>query len=413
VSAMHLPPGAINKDLRDLVLTAVRDFGWTAQQNRRNGSWTIYSKDRDERFKIPTTSGDSGFLVQELRTRIKRATAAEVERTKEALIAGGASNVDTNISMIDLSPTCGDCGMQFTTWDGFAAHQEQEHPAPPSPESLQERDETPDGVMVPDEVVEPVTAPVVDVQIEGERSPEYPGSTTMSGMEEDMQETLRPWRAMKQRFGNGQVETYESGAVWEVVVGDEVTAYQCRHCPWRADRPRSVVSHYAVLHIAKGEVPPTNRDTNLRTEDGANYIKTVTHRKWIVPSDEMTKVVYDFLLANPKRGNETNSVYAKRFTDAMVAEGYVLRPADEVTEVDDLVEATEAQMILDEIRALVGTDPQVTAELQAQVSTAQAAAAEALAEVGEMQAALEEAKTKVQEYSGFIRTIASFAKDEV
>jgi hypothetical protein len=390
---MNLPGGAIHKDLRDLVYEAIKEFGWTAKQGPK-GRWTIHSRQGDQKFAIPTSSGDSGYLLRQLKSRITKAVQAEAERARASMEADGASSTIANISLNDVGAVCEDCGDEFVTWEAFAVHQNREHRAPPSPDPLQ------------------VDKPVV--QIEDQASPENTGSTTMGDMEEVVQgEILRPWRALKQRFDNGQVLTYESGAVFEVVVDGEVSAYQCRHCPWRADGPRSVVSHYAVVHIAKKEVPPTNRDTGLLVEDGSKFLQKVTHRKWIVPADEMTKAIYDALLANPKQSRETTSIHAKRVTDALIGEGWVLvKQGDRVpTEEGDLIEATEAQMILDEIRALVGADSGEVAELQAQVATAQAAAVEERMKAEEAQAALAEVTTEKDKVRTFLDTLASLAKE--
>jgi predicted RNA-binding Zn-ribbon protein involved in translation (DUF1610 family) len=396
VSVMNLPGGAIHKDLRDLVYEAIKEFGWTAKQSRK-GTWTIYSPERDEKFTIPTSSGDSGYLHQQLKSRIVRAVKAQADRAKAGMEAGGASSTIANVSLNDVGAICEDCGEEYVTWEAFAVHQYNEHPAPASPEPLQAPAQEAGGVTVEDVVLDAPTGDVVTPEDETSGSPVSAGSTTMSGMEEDMQETLRPWRAVKQRHSNGDVTTYESSAVLEVVVDGEVTKYQCPVCAdpvWRSDRPRSVVSHHAQ-HVAKGEAEPVSSIKDERTESGDKYLQTVKHRPWIVPKEEEHKALYDAMLANPRTAKETTSIYSQRLARVLADQGWVLRKVGE----SDPEMVNESDLLIEEIRALIGGDTSESEALKARI-------------VG-LEEDLKEAQEEGERYSGFVKAIASLAKDEV
>lgn len=215
-----------------------------------------------------------------------------------------------------------------------------------------------------------------------------------------MQETFRPWRAIKERNEvEGTVLTYASSAVLEVVVNGVVITHKCPVCEYRHSNPKSVVSHHAH-HVSAGEAKP-KVETDHRTEPADKYPLVITKGPYVHARDEQEEAMYQAIHGRHQGRTEADSVYARALVERLNARGWVVSRAGVVGNPED----TD---MIDKIRAILGWGDSLgkASDLQMELDQAQEALAQKDAELA---TALSELAKKV----GFIETLAGLAGQEV
>lgn len=378
---------SIPKDLRETVKRAI-SMGWTAKKTS-SGGHTMHSPRGTARFYVPITAKDPSTLARTFDVLISKTYIAENPGLNEsdpetmAFVVEGIAKKGGSVN-VGMAPTivCALCKprVEFIDYEGFAAHQTAAHPPQhqvTASEGVQEQSE--ESGAAPDE------------------GQESTASAMMHDMEEAMEETFEPWRAIKERPGDGTVLTYASSAVLTVNVGGKFVTHKCPLCEYRNDNPRSVVGHYGQ-HIARGEAKQMV-DFDFRVEPEENYPKIVTKGRWVQSRDEAEAAMYAAVHARLRKRTDSDSVYARALTERLAEAGWMLCRGDEAS--------PEAET-LDAIRAMLGmgkADEEALTRIQAELSEMKVA----LEKKDEALALSEEERNRLK---GFVDTLAGFARDE-
>lgn len=380
---------SIPKELRTTVRRAI-SMGWTAKKTS-SGGHTMYSPKKTERFYVPITAKDPHSLARTFDTLISKAFIAEEPALLDASPSLTTRVVETLAEKggsINLGPSptivCALCRprVEFLDYEGFAAHRVAQH-------GPQHDLDPGEGAS---EEVDPESTEVPDEQSESS------ASAMMHDMEEAMEETFEPWRAIKERPGDGTVLTYASSAVLVVKVNGKVVTHKCPMCPYRNDNPRSVIGHYGQ-HITRGEAKQVV-DFDFRTEPEENYPKSITKSRWVQTRDEAEAAMYAAVHARVRRRGDTDSVYARALMERLTDAGWMLCHMDSTSPESET---------LDAIRALLGTSKDVEEALE----EAKAELAEAIEALSKKNEELESVAKDRNDLKGFVATLAGIARDEL
>lgn len=388
---------SVHKDLRAAVKRAI-EAGWTGEKGKTKG-WMLTSPDGTAHFYVPITTKDGTTAAKRLNKLVADNAPesgrwappgmgpSEMEEVeKEVNSRGGTINHGP-----DPTISCKQCPEEFIDWDGFAEHVNEKHPVAQVEEPH-----------VVEEVVIPRPRPGFHTAVKAiAEARENTASAKMHDMEEAMQETFRPGRAVHQRSTDGTVLTYESSAFMEIVVDGKVIGYKCPVCPYRHAASKGVISHHSG-HVASGEVPPVTRGA-LTREPAHLYPQKIVKGKWVTMKDDIERIIYDLIHARHQGKNENDSIYAQALAKRLMDAGYTIRLVDEVGVTPDEAE------ILVKIRALLGMGP----EAEQALTEARDALVATTQELEQTKVALAETKQLLSEKVGFINTLAGIAQQEV
>ena len=104
--------------------------GWTARKSPPG--WMLRSPKRTQKFYVPASTGNPEGVARRLRELITKAFLVEDNGFRPNAPEGMAEEILENLQEMEGAtirpggvPTigCDDCDREFTTWDGFAAHQ--------------------------------------------------------------------------------------------------------------------------------------------------------------------------------------------------------------------------------------------------------------------------------------------------
>lgn len=136
--------------------------GWTA---KRSGSgWMLRSPKRTQKFHVPSSTRDANGIANRLRDLITKAWVIEDNGFRPDPPKGFAEDLVENIQHLEgatirpgASPVieCNDCDREFTSWEGFAAHQKV---CLANVAAHMAADQEQDGDLDPEEVSEPQIA---------------------------------------------------------------------------------------------------------------------------------------------------------------------------------------------------------------------------------------------------------------
>lgn len=408
---------SIPKELRDVVKRAL-DLGWTHKKNA-SGGHTLFSPGGAERFYVPITAKDPSTLARTFSRQIDKAFLVENGGPENGLSGEDLAHVIDDIhdrgGKINLGPSptveCTLCrpAIEFSGWGAYAVHVNDLHPVESDVEAPPEGVQEGAGVIVPDPVVEapvevvlPRPRPGFHTAVKAiAEARENTASVKMHDMEAAMQETFRPWRAIKERNEiEGTVLTYASSVVLEVVVDDKVVTHKCAVCPYRNNNPKSVVSHHS-RHVSTGEAKPAV-ESDYRTEPAEKYPLVISKGPYVHARDEQEEAMYAAVHGRHQTKTEADSTYARALVERLNAKGYAIRKKGEVGNSTD----TD---LLNQVRDLLGVnaaDAAALAEAQMLKGLAETALAEKDAELSAV-------KSELTKKVGFIETLAGLAGQEV
>lgn len=197
-----------------------------------------------------------------------------------------------------------------------------------------------------------------------------------------------PWLAHLTASARGGTK-YPSAAVTEVTWSDETVTYECSQgCGYTAPKPRSVASHYAGAHTAKGE-GIDSITARLDAVPVADYTEPLTVRDY-VPSERLILALAEWLTEGVIRDGAQSP---RSLAESM------LRWAHERPDLGDVEhrtpQALAPEQILTRIRELVGRP------LVDDLETARTQAAEAQ----------DAARQATEERDAMARTLAAVQRD--
>lgn len=363
----------LHKDLRSLAAEAA-DYGWTCKRSGKGGV-TVRSPEGDASFYIPLGTKDPGRLVKDARTALN----TWVVRTVKEDFAEKGVSVD-GTSGVHPTARCKDHDIEFTSWEGLAAHIRAEHPVASEAE---ERDGGAESSALDEAIAQ------ADELIEGVESGAASPSATMS----TSGEKVRPWLAILERHGNGTVSLYESEAVLEVEAPDGGTLYRCavEGCEYEAPLPRSVRSHYGG-HVVRGEVEPVSGERKA-AQTGVRDPQYLESGRLKTP---LSREIYVAMRSRSRHRNEGLSKYATALSEIIVANRRLAHMDEDHEEQDETGEVPAARSVLDQIRELVGAPDMEALETR----------------LAEERVAREKAEAEAARVRGVLRTFASLASEE-
>lgn len=303
----------VHKDLKK-ALEAAHAAGWAVISQGKDSA-VLQSPDPNVEFRVPLGSSVPDEIARRLMEKVR-----QVAKSFEV----SAVDIDGD----PLTVRCEEHNLEFLHPPGLAHHIETVHRA-----------------------LEVMEGTAAEAPSESNIDHERRTLVTMEDVQESV-EVVRPWHARIHRDATGKSGVYESPAVLEVSIDDEVVEYRCAKegCAESSDSPHSIVAHYS-WHVRRGEIPATDWSTREIVDRVDVSGKHITRQGREGLRSDTARAIYEALRSN-SRGTRTNSKYANVLAQHIEAAGFTIVESTFLENGE-----SGATALLEQIRALVGASP--------------------------------------------------------
>lgn len=313
----------LNKEFK-AVIDAAERAGWSFRKAGNGGVRAMSPSNPAHVFYLPITTRHPEDIAKNALKLIHNSAMTEDEEID--LMRGELDTFGEVTPGPAPTISCRECSSEFTSWEALSAHVRSDHSAIDDDE--QDNDEQDDQ--------EEVMSNPAPTEATLDRKPHLAVVNTNPT--------------------TGVANFYESETTIEVSSGGEVVWYECAHCGEKFEKPESVSPHYN-WHIRRGEATYVNGDREIIAVGPSQR----RYRPKVVTSGGLERDIYEAIRLNARRANMSDSVYARTLADAIQQfrerRGEVEFTSEASGEVESASEASgEAEVILAQIRDLVGAD---------------------------------------------------------